>query len=85
MMLLWMVSGLSLLVAIASWIRARRVSRRLEQLSQMYWELRYELGELRVQAEQRTADPSAPMSDTTGRTEGGASTAFVPLATLKRG
>jgi hypothetical protein len=85
MMLLWMVSGLSLFVAVSSWIRARRSARRLEQLSQMYWELRYELGELRIQAEQRTGEPRASIPDATGRAEGGAGTAFVPLATLKRG
>jgi hypothetical protein len=85
MMLLWMVSGVSLAVAVASWIRARRTARRLEQLSQMYWELRYELGELRVQVERGTGgEPRALVQDPDGRrAEGG--TAFVPLTTLKRG
>jgi hypothetical protein len=81
MMLLWIVSGLSLLVAIVSWVRIRRAARRLDELSQMYWELRYEVGELRVQVERLSGKaPDPPPQRPAGRV----ADAFVPLTTLKR-
>ena len=40
MTLLWIVTGASLLLAFAAWGRARRIGRRLDQLSEMYWELK---------------------------------------------
>ena len=80
MMFLWIVSGASLLVAMVSWIRARRAVRRLEELSQMYWEVRYELGELRVEMRRLAGAPPEPSPDPERPT----TAAFVPLATLKR-
>ena len=81
MMFLWIVSGASLLVAVVSLIRARRAIRRLEELSQMYWEVRYELGELRVEMRRLTGAPPEPSPDPPERPT---TDAFVPLATLKR-
>ena len=79
MSILWLVTGASLVAALVAWRQARRTAKRLEQLSQMYWELRYQHGELRVQVERLTgttpttpAPPSPPGE------------AFVPLASLKR-
>jgi hypothetical protein len=81
MTLLWFIAGASLVAALAAWSQARRNAKRLEQLSQMYWELKYQLGELRVQL-QRPADglpppdqpaPPAPARDS-----------FIPLTSLKR-
>jgi hypothetical protein len=81
MMFLWIVSGASLLVAVVSWIQVRRAARRLEELSQMYWEVRYELGEVRVQMRRLAGETPAETPDTPERpvVDG-----FVPLATLKR-
>jgi hypothetical protein len=85
MMLPWIVSGLSLLVAIVSWVLVRRTARRLDELSQRYWELRYELGELRVLLQQVAGEPPETMPGPPERpAAGGTATAFVPLATLKR-
>ena len=80
MTFLWVVTGASLAVALVAWRQARRTARRLEQLSQMYWELRYQHGELRVKFEQLTgtAAPSPPAPPT------GPGEAFVPLSSLKR-
>ena len=50
MPLLWFVTGASLVVALVAWRQARRTAKRLEQLTQMYWELKYQHGELRAQA-----------------------------------
>jgi hypothetical protein len=76
----WFVTGASLLAALMAWLQARRAARRLDQLSKMYWELKYQQGELRVQIDRLagTAPPGAsPMAN-------GGNTAFVPLASLKR-
>jgi hypothetical protein len=80
MTLLWIVTGVSLLLALLAWGKARRTARRLEQLSQMYWELKYQHGELRVQVQRLTGDappdtavPPRPPAE-----------AFVPLTSLKR-
>jgi hypothetical protein len=77
----WFVTGVSLLAAITAWLQARRAARRLDQLSRMYWELKYQHGELRVQVDRLVGSgASAPTSSTA--TAG--NTAFVPLASLKR-
>jgi len=44
---LWALTGAAFLIAVAAFARARRVSKRLERLSESYWELRYEHGQLR--------------------------------------
>jgi hypothetical protein len=44
---LWLLTGAAFLVALGGFARVRRVSRRLERLSESYWELRYEHGQLR--------------------------------------
>ena len=79
MTLLWIITGGSLVVAIAALAQARRTARRLEQLSQNYWELKFQNGELRVRLQQLTGEqpPEAPPQP-----EGRDS--FIPLASLKR-
>ena len=42
------IAVLAVLVAAAALLRARRLSRRVERLSESYWELRYEHGQLRA-------------------------------------
>ena len=46
---IWVVAGLSLLVAVVALSYARRLSRRLDSLTQSYWELRYDYTRLRSQ------------------------------------
>ena len=87
--MLWAVTVASLLIGLLAWSRARRTARRLEQLTQMYWELKYQHGELRVQL-QRLTPPSgqspgtpgdqAPVDVPAGRPTDG----FIPLSSLKR-
>ena len=62
---------------------ARKLQIELEQLSQMYWELKYQHGELRVQLQRQqgeagTAVPSASAP------AGPATEGFIPLTSLKR-
>ena len=82
MTLLWLATVASLVVALMAWGKARRASRRLEQLSEMYWELRYQHGETRVEV-QRLSRGEAELD---GRPVAAprSTDAFVPLASLKR-
>jgi hypothetical protein len=82
MTLLWCITAASLLVALAAWMQARRTAKRLEQLSQMYWELKYQHGELRVQLQRGAAATTAP--DEVPAPPAPAGTAFIPLTSLKR-
>ena len=80
-MLQWVATGAAVLLALASLMRARALSRRLERLSESYWELRYEHGQLRsriAQLEPGAAPRSVQEPAAAGQT------AFVPLSSLKR-
>ena len=82
MTLLWFVTSASLIAALLAWRQARRAARKLEQLSQLYWELKYQYGEQRVQLQRLAGDaPSPPPPAAPARTP---TEAFVPLSTLKR-
>ena len=85
---LWLLSGVAFLMAVAAGARARRVSKRLERLSESYWELRYEHGQLRsrlARLEPATSgqDPAPGAGGEPPVGQPGA-TAFVPLSSLKR-
>ena len=73
---LWAVAIGALVLAAASWIVARRAARRAAQLSDMYWQLRYDHGELktRLDARPRRRCPAAHR----------ARYAFVALTDVKR-
>ncbi|HKC57631.1 MAG TPA: hypothetical protein VKC35_15955 [Vicinamibacterales bacterium] len=79
---LWFVTGASLVLALAAFAQARRTARRLEQLTQNYWELKYQNGELRVQLQRLTGEEPAPQQPDAEAARGRDS--FVPLASLKR-
>jgi hypothetical protein len=83
MTLLWLVAGASLLIALIALIEARRTSKRLEQIAQNYWELKYQNGELRVQIEQITGQSTKPQT-TTAPVAAQGRDSFVPLSSLKR-
>ncbi|MGE0395016.1 MAG: hypothetical protein AB7P67_15735 [Vicinamibacterales bacterium] len=70
---------MSLVVSIVSWLQARRTSRQLAQLTERYWELRYQHGELRVQVQRELGAGPEPVSSLPRPAE-----AFVPLASVKR-
>jgi len=84
MILLWSTVGASLIVALVAWRQARRTAKRLTQLSEMYWELRYQHGELRVRIQRLTGEgqPPPPSPETSAAAPIGES--FVPLSSLKR-
>jgi hypothetical protein len=81
MILPWIVAVAAMAVAVAALVLARRTARRLEQLSQMYWELKYQHGELRAHLRQRPGEPHLPAGPVQRPAP---ADAFVPLASLKR-
>ena len=82
MTLLLFVAGASLVVALVAWSQARRTAKRLAHLSEMYWELKYQQGELRV-GMRRLSGEAAPQPAATPAPESPGE-AFVPLTSLKR-
>ena len=82
MTFLWLITGAALVVACVAWRQARRTAKRLEQLTQMYWELKYQHGELRVQV-QRGIGPAPPAGEMQPP-PAPPGDAFIPLASLKR-
>jgi hypothetical protein len=81
MILLWLIACASLIVALMAWNQARRNAKRLAQLTEMHWELRYQHGELRMRV-QGTRDTPAPAPGTDAAGDRGDS--FIPLSSLKR-
>ena len=80
-MLVWAVAAVALLLAAAAWYRAGRLARKLEALTQSYWELRYDFTRLRSQVarlDPETEEAQAPPAPPPGQV------AFVPLSSMKK-
>ncbi len=82
-MVLWVIAAVGLLTALVALLVARRVGRKLDALTQSYWELRYDYTRLRSTVSRldpgepgETPAPAAPPA--------GASVTFVPLASMKK-
>ena len=80
-MAVWIVAGVAFLLALAALGAVRRSFRKIEALTQSYWELRYDYTRLRslvarLDPEQATAPPPAPAPP--------AVVSFVPLASMKK-
>jgi hypothetical protein len=76
---------LAVLVAIVALWRARGAAHRLERLSESYWELRYESGQLkarvtRLEVETGLREPSPDPE----AAKPAVATTFVPLSSLKK-
>jgi hypothetical protein len=85
MTLPWFIAGASLVVALVAWSQARRTAKRLAQLSEMYWELKYQQGELRVRVQRLSGEaPPPPLTAPQAPAPGQPGEAFVPLSSLKR-
>jgi len=69
---LWIVSLSALAIAAVAFALARRNARQLAQLTDLYWQLKFDHGELKSKV-----DPAAPAAPDPRQT-------FVPLAQLKR-
>jgi hypothetical protein len=77
----WLLTGAAVLVAGAAFAKARRLAKRLERLTESYWELRYEHGQLRALVNRLDPDKQAAVREAAPQ---GGTTAFVPLSSLKR-
>ncbi|MCA1584082.1 MAG: hypothetical protein LC791_04660 [Acidobacteria bacterium] len=77
MTFLWIVAATGWVLAMAALMTARGAARRLAQLTEMYWELKYEHGELKARVKTLVGDSSEPPPTA-------AVQAFVPLGDLKK-
>ena len=89
MTFLWLISIVALVVALVAVRKARSTAKRLEQISQMYWELKYQHGELRVQLQRLTSPagqgPGTPGDQAPADVPAARPTdGFIPLSSLKR-
>lgn len=88
MTLLWFLTGAALIAALVAWWQARATARRLEQLTQQYWELRYQHGELRVQVQRLSGQPGparpAPPASGAAESSRAGDSGIIPLSSLKR-
>jgi len=76
-----LLAGAALLFALGAFLRARRVAKRLERLTESYWELRYEYGQLRA----RVSRLEPPTAEHDAQEQAGQSGAtFVPLSSLTK-
>jgi hypothetical protein len=75
----WVVAGTGLLVALVALAIARRLSRRLDVLTQSYWDLRYEYTRLRSQVSRLDPEPDPEAAAPPASTP---SVSFVPLSTM---
>ena len=71
-MALWIVALSALMIAVAAFVHARRTARQLAQMTEMYWQLKFDHGELKAKV-----DPPSPAAPEPKQT-------FVPLTQLKR-
>lgn len=66
------VALVALVVAVTAYVHARRTARQLAQITEMYWQLKFDHGELKAKV-----DPAAPATPRPQET-------FIPLTQLKR-
>ena len=78
----WILIGTAVLLALVAFVQARRTTKRLERLTESYWELRYELAQLRARVNRLDPEQPTPRAEAPAAP---AATAFVPLSSLKRG
>ena len=75
----WLLTGAALVAAAIAFGIARRQSKRLERLTESYWELRYEHGQLRARVNR--LDPEQHQAAAAAEPPAGN---FIPLSSLKR-
>ena len=78
----WLLTGAAILVAVVALAKARRATKRLERLTETYWELRYDHGQLRARVNKLDPETPPPGQPEPAPRPGG--TNFVPLSSLKR-
>ena len=71
-MALWVVTVVALVIALAALMHSRRTARQLKEVTQMYWQLKFDHGELKAKV-----DPAEPRAAAPQQT-------FVPLSSIKK-
>jgi hypothetical protein len=78
---LWFLAALALLLALVAWASARRVGRKLDALTQSYWQIRSEYTRLRSQVARLDPEqPEPPIQEPAQP----ASVSFVPLSSIRK-
>ena len=77
----WIVAGVALLLALAALGANRRTARKLDALTQSYWELRYDYTRLRSQVARLDPEQAEPPPDEPAPP---ASVSFVPLSAIRK-
>ena len=67
------IAAAALLIAVVAFAHSRRTARKLAQLTEMYWQLKFDHGELKARV-----DPTPPPAPEPKQT-------FVPLIRLRQG
>jgi len=78
----WIVAGVALVVALAAFAAVRRVHRKVDTLTQSYWELRYDYTRLRSQVTR--LDPAQAEAPPAAEPVPPASVSFVPLSSIRK-
>ena len=82
-MVLWGIAGIALLVAVVALLLARRTARKLDALTQSYWELRYDYTRLRSVVTRLDTGEAAGGEDAPPPAAP-AQVTFVPLSSMKK-
>jgi hypothetical protein len=77
-----LLTGGAFVVAILALLTVRRSVRRLERLTESYWELRYESGQLKARLTR--VETASGLRDAEEEPRPAVPTAFVPLSSLKK-
>ena len=80
--LLWLLTVTADLVALVALVKARRATKRLERLTETYWELRYDHGQLRARVAKLDPETAAPAQGEPAPKP--AAPNIIPLSSLKR-
>jgi len=75
----WLVTGAAFVLAAVAFVTARRQSKRLDRLTESYWELRYEHGQLRARVNRLDPEQQQPAAAAEPPANN-----FIPLSSLKR-
>jgi hypothetical protein len=78
----WSIAGLALALALVALASVRRLSRRLDALTQSYWELRYDYTRLRSQVAR--LDPETAEAAPAEPPQAPPSVSFVSLSSMKK-
>ncbi len=73
----WIVAAVALVMAGAGWAAAGRAAREARQVTAMYWQLKFDHGELKARVDAIAPRPNAQPRPAPG-------TQFVPLTSVKR-